>query len=835
MKVNNFSNTIRLIKPFLSDYLREQGINSDTNFTCPFPDHEDSTPSCSLVGDSAAPRGYCYGCGRSFDIFDAVHLYENKPLSGEAWLQDTLRYLAEKYGVEVDVGELTEKEIYRLDTYRAYKLAANLLKHVDLDDAECALAAQEIERRGWSEKTLRALSIGVVPSFPAFRKALRAAGFSARFLDEIDLGRRDIFNPNNLVFTWHDQHGRPVGFTARNLLFESQKEKWQANGCRGNKPKKYNNQHATGVKCNIFKKSSRLYGLFRALKATPPLYIFEGQPDVTTAQHHGLLNCAAVAGGSLSDDHIELLKTLGINDIILCLDGDAEGQKKIQQLLDKKLSGRREFVIKVTTLPEEHDPDSFIREHGVQAFKNLPLHSAFEWQLDRLDDETEPDAMCRSMIPLIVNEPSPVQRELLCRTLSARTGISVTAITDELKQKLDEKAHARSIERQDLLEQMKRRVSMAPSDAERIMDETRHGLQKISRRYDTEILSGDDFITSLDAQKDKEESRTGEYQGFLLGDDLRPLQDVLCGEWSQDQFMLVGGKPNAGKTALLAKIAFSIAMHNDDTTVIYHTIDDTREQLVPRFVSLADGSHRLTQNQVKNPSYWTTQEYPSVEELEPRRTAGYRKVRELAVEGRLIIKDSTHGNTIGFCEALIQHTKERFPNNKILFILDNFHKLKDKGTNDNDASRWKGISENFKEMLERNHVTGLCSMEYTKIQKGVKPNNGNIRESGQIEYDANFLIHLWNELDEHPDNFTLFHKGQHWRGDEIFLPRIEVNVGKNKISEDKSTFYLDFFPACSDYKWVPREDVVDAQNDVRELRQSSGKNSSVSDVLFGGK
>jgi len=64
-----------------------------------------------------------------------------------------------------------------------------------------------------------------------------------------------------------------------------------------------------------------------------------------------------------------------------------------------------------------------------------------------------------------------------------------------------------------------------------------------------------------------------------------------------------------------------------------------------------------------------------------------------------------------------------------------------------------------------------------------------------------------------PDQFTVCHRDVDWRGDAIYLPRVELIVGKNKITEQKRSIFLDFFPAASDYRYVSHDTVVrDAQN-----------------------
>lgn len=820
--ISNISEIVKKLRPFLKEYLEEKGINTSKNFNCINPAHTDSSPSCGIFGTKDDPMVHCFGCGFSGDLIKVAVILDDLPGAGPEWIHKTLKTLATKYNIDFTIGDLTEEQIYELDTYRAYREASKLLKSsgFDKEDEKFKPLFQELEKRKWNENILKDMGIGIVPDYVEFRSALKRAGFSASFLDEIDLGRRDLFNVNNLVFTWFDEKNRPIGFTARNLLFETHKKEAEEQGRKYTEPK-YNNQRTTGLKCNIFQKGKRFYGIDKAIKAMPPLYIFEGQADVITARSKGLYNCVAVAGSSMTTEHILTLKALGIRDIVLCFDGDEVGQTKLASILEDKLAGQQDLKVRVVLLKDNHDPDSFIREFGINAFLELPKLSAFEWRLSKYSEEEDVSTICSQMVPFIVNEPSPLHREQLCKILATRTGFSVKAITEELNILLNAKEYEKSRERSTILDRLQHDLKKNPSNAELILQETKSSLQELSRKYDNTALAEEDFITFLDEQKIKEEKKENKYEGFLLGPDLRSLEDALCGEWTKDVVLFMGGVANAGKSALLCKIAYAIATNNENTCVIYHTIDDSREQLAPRFVSIAEGSTELTINQVRHPNYW--------EKLVPgttkRRSIGYQKVTQLAKEGRLIIKDVTHGGSLAFAEGLIQYYQDKYPDKQVIYFLDNFHKLNDyKGLD--ERIRFKAMSQKLKEIACLYHISAFCTVEYTKLIPGTKPNNNNVAESVQLEYDGNLIMHLFNEVGCLPESFTVCHTAFDWRKEQVYLPRVEVIIGKNKISDYKGSFFLDFWPASSDYRYVHQDIVLEAQSVMKEIRKEKDSKKS---------
>lgn len=816
MHVLDFESVIQQLKPFLPDYLQERGIDIHHKFHCLFPDHKDEHPSANLVGtDTDEPRVYCHSCSRSLDLFDAVQILENKPALGGEWVQDTLKYLADRYGIPVQTTDVTDEQIYEIDTYRAYRAAARLLS--TYEPSENAAYWHEVKKRKWDQEVLQAASVGTVSSYDTFRETLKKQGFSAAFLDEIDISRKDIFNPDNMIFTWKDEKGRPIGFASRNLKFEEQQQTAKANNKKSTTPK-YNNQRTTGLKCNIFQKGRRFYGIDEAIKASSPLYIFEGYADVITARHHGLYNCVAIGGTALHDDHIYLLKQLGIYDVVLCLDGDKAGQSKLAELLENKFAGNRDMRVRVVILPEKHDPDSFIREEGVAAFKMLAHWSAFEWRLNQYTEDTDEENICKQMIPFIVNESSPVAREQQCKALAKRTGVSYKAIVAELNILIDEKQHQKSRARQNVLDKMTYELKNNPSDAETIIQTAQTHLFELTKRHDSDTLSNEDFVRFMDMQKDKEEKNKIGDTGFKLGPELKVLEDALRGEWSDGTFICIGGKPNVGKSAFLSKIATCIAEYNEDVVVLYHTIDDTAEQLLPRFVSILEGSTKLAMNMVRQPKYW--EDVVGLGYIKDKRDYGYSKLRKLALDGRLIVKDVTHGASLPFAESLITYYQDKYPDRRIVYILDNFHKLRDFQGKD-ERVRFKTMSEATKSIALRRKCCIISTVEYTKLPPGIKPNNNNIAESGQIEYDANAIMHLYSEMKDKSDSFTVCHEGLNWQGEKVFMPRVEFILEKNKITDITTSFFLDFYPAASDYKYIDQTQVLEDVKKMKEFRKNA--------------
>jgi DNA primase catalytic core len=535
MKIKNHDEVVTTLRPFLRDYLEEHGLDTSKNFCCINPSHNDKTPSCNII-KTDTNIFYCHGCSVSGDIFTACHYLENKPLVGREFLTDNLIYLAGKYNIEVDSAPLTEEELYRIDTFKAYQYAADYIAQCNnTENFEEAL-----RKREWKKDICFEYGIGTVDEYKKFREYLKSLGFAAGFLDDVDLSREDIFNSDNLIFTIKDERGRPVGFSARNLLYTSDKKSGP----------KYNNSRTTGVKCNIYKKASRLYGIDKLIlkhSKKEVVYIVEGQADVITSVHEGITNCVGLMGSSFSLEQLCLLKDFGFYNICLMLDADETGQKKTLDILDTTLVNQRDLKVSVVCLPEGLDPDDFLRTQGIRAFEKLKHWSAFEWRLNQFPEEMEPETICEKMVPIIANETAAVQRDKLEKALSVHTGLLTTSIHKDVERLLNSHEMEKQRERRNILERLRYSIERYPDNAEVSISEAEGRLFELAKSHNEDSFSEEKYLLDLKLQKEEEETKDGSFPGFLLGYDLRPFEKSLCGDWKKDVWCCLGGSENSGK------------------------------------------------------------------------------------------------------------------------------------------------------------------------------------------------------------------------------------------------------------------------------------------------
>lgn len=819
MAIKNYQEVCDALYLHLEDFLTDHSINTNKLFKCINPAHVDKAASCGLAPSKQV--FHCFGCGFSGNIFHAAHLLDGKPIVGSEFVHETLVPLAEKYKISVEMEPLTEEEIYEMDTYRAYRTASDLV----INGHKHELYKQIITEKGWSDDICKEYGIGCVASYKEFRESLKRHGFQASFLDDIDLDRKEVFGEDRLVFTIKDEHGRPVGFSSRNLSYTDDEK----NGS------KYCNQKSTGVKCNIYRKSSRLYGFDRVLEHNPkggaPIFVFEGYGDVVTAANNGLFNCVALGGLTLTIDQLFLLKKHNFFHIILCLDGDAAGQKRVLELLDNILNGQRDLRVQIVFVPDGLDPDEFVRKEGMPAFLGLKVWDAFEWRLAQFAPTTEPEKICDSMIPFIANEPSYITQEKLCRMLAEATGISLKAISADLERLQNQHAATVARERRTIIDEAIALINREPDSAEGVLSRAIDSLYDLAKKNDEDAFSEQASMHTVMEQQAAQDAKDGKFSGYILGPDLEGLCNALSGNWTEDVWITIGGKENCGKTSLAVKIADAIASHfaDNNAMVIYHSIDDTIPQILPKFVCVNDGSRMLTLNQVDDPPYHIHKKLaaPLAQTLAAQRSDAYAKLLQKMQSGLLVLKDKNDGIGLEYTEQLIRYFRAKFPDRKIVYVLDNFHLLPEAN---GERIVIKHLSNRVKSIATKYHIALITTVEYRKTSE--KPTNEDISETGQISYDANVIMHVYNEshIKGAKANPALIHYHQASDSAEpVLMPIIELNISKNKVSTFKGSLYYKFYTNSSDFAEVSAVAVKEKMDSIRRNK----KGNSLESLPFG--
>jgi DNA primase len=859
------------IRSNLVNYLETHGHHvGNKKFSCINPEHEDSTPSCGIVPDTNDQQFHCFGCNCTGDIFTAAAFIEDKPLTGHGFIHNNFKYLAEMYGIEIPIDEPNPDEQYEMDTYRAYRDAANIL--------QCSSFSDRVQAKlldyNWSKQVKTYLGVGSVASYDDFLTRMKKQhGWSDNFLKEIDLHRKGMFNENNLIFTVKDENGNPVGFACRNLLYEEQRKEYddakalilaenkEDSKDRQNKlsalkhPSKYINsmEHAgdeTAIRNRIYQKSKRLFGLHRARKYTPPLYVFEGYSDCVTAVNAGLQNSCAIGSTSFTRDHLELILGLGIKHIIFVLDADDAGEAgtdRFVKLLEECVGGNIGLRVEIVAMPPDtDDPDNFIRKMGgLKAFKELERTDIFGWALHKaVKTGEDPTTLAERMVNLIINEPSNFVRLHKAEQLAKATGIPQDVVWREVTRLIDSEASQMNEEKTLIAHKAAKELQMHPLAADTILADTLEKIDRVQSKKNGYSVSNtlryiEEIKQVQESDSDIVELKTG-----------WPLFDEWVGGIPKAEcFITIPGKMNQGKSSLLANLAWRLVEYNPgECTVLYHTIDDSLPIFLPRIWSskyqdlnfneeaLGDDGRRTGwySNDFKKAGFYREiyKDFPEVYQQAMTWTD------EMVKNEYLIPEDvSTLAPTLPALENRIKALRQKFPNRKIIVVGDNFHLYDMPGLQDGE-SKTRHMSMFVKGLANRYHATIIMTMELpkTSLLPGVRPRVRAIKGTGGISYDSSLNIGVYNDIKDFGDSAKLvdIKHSQYDPSTKVKphrRPILELVFDKSKINSFDGTIYFRFEPRSGRMDECPMHSDEEGYGQVECRQLTNDYKQSVSDKV----
>ncbi|HXA09061.1 MAG TPA: DNA primase, partial [Chthoniobacterales bacterium] len=324
---------------------------------CPF--HQEKTPSFHV--NPARQSFHCFGCGVGGSVFRFVMDYEHIDFPA------SVRRLAARAGIPVieerggsaedDRQHEARRTLLRLHAEAAEWFHENLLKR------EFAAPARDyLKQRGISSAVVKSWQLGFAPeSWDACLKWALDQGYKRGTILQSGLVKlRDEERPESevydrfrgrLMFPICNDVGEVIAFSGR--ILTSDKE-----------AAKYLNSPETP----LFRKGSILFGLHktkRGLIDADCAIVCEGQLDLITLFEAGLTNVVAPQGTAFTDGQARILKRY-VNEVVLCFDADAAGQKAAERSLEPLLENN--LVVRVAEMPPGEDPDSLVRKEGADKF-----------------------------------------------------------------------------------------------------------------------------------------------------------------------------------------------------------------------------------------------------------------------------------------------------------------------------------------------------------------------------------------------------------------------------------------------------------------------------------
>ena len=404
----------------VSSYLNLTAHGKNYFGVCPF--HDDHSPSMCVSKEKQIYT--CFVCGATGNVFQFIKEYENISFT------EAVKKVALIGGIEVKIDEMKplKKESNLYDIYNL----TNKIYQLNLNTTMGISAKEYLKKRGIDDTIIKEFGIGLSLTKGNIYEALIKKGFDNKDIIKSGLANENGYDlyRNRIMFPLWDLNGKVVGFSGRIY--------------NGENAPKYINSKET----EIFKKGELLYNYHRArneCRRKNEVIIMEGFMDVISAYTHGITNVVAAMGTAITSSNAHLISRMAKN-IILCFDGDDAGIMAANACTNELLKLNVFPNIVVLDKTKGKDPDEYIKNNGIEAFKEKLSHplSVMEFKefynkkgVD-LGDTTSKAEYVKKMILEIDNIKDSILREVSINKLAEETNLGIDFIKSQLKNEIKE-------------------------------------------------------------------------------------------------------------------------------------------------------------------------------------------------------------------------------------------------------------------------------------------------------------------------------------------------------------------------------------------------------------
>src|SRR5215471_11936623 len=355
---------VRFPQTFIEDLKRQADIvrivqdyvalkKAGTNWRAPCPFHKETKPSFNVNPNKE--MFFCFGCHKGGTVFNFIMEMER------VTFPEAIKIVAEKAGVPLPKMIDDDRfEARKRDSDQVIELNQWALQwwQDQLQSRAAAPVRQYLKERGISDETAQTFRLGFAPdSWEALSTHLRQKGASQEQLEKSGLvvkkdegGSYDRFR-GRLIFPVFDVQGRPIAFGGRTL---------DAAG-----DPKYLNSPETPA----YVKGRNLFGLNLTrdeIRRQGFAILVEGYLDLIIPYQFGVRNVVASLGTALTPEQVKLIGRFA-RRVVVNYDGDRAGVQAAKRAIETLLA--EDIEVKVLVLPDNADPDEFIRKYGVTEYQ----------------------------------------------------------------------------------------------------------------------------------------------------------------------------------------------------------------------------------------------------------------------------------------------------------------------------------------------------------------------------------------------------------------------------------------------------------------------------------
>lgn len=420
------------VEEVIGDFVQLKKSGSNYKGLSPFSDER--TPSFMVSPVKQIWKDFSSGKGGNVVSFLMEHEHFNYP--------EAIKYLAKKYGIEIEETEQSEEEKKQVSERESMYLVTEFAKkyfHEQLLKSEKgkAIGLTYFKERGFTDQMIQHFDLGYSPDiWEAFTKEALGKGYQLDYLEKTGMtvvkkaaegGQMKTFDrfKGRVMFPIHSMSGRILGFGGRIL---------------GNNKKTA--KYLNSPESEIYHKSKILYGIYQAKQSIAKedtCYLVEGYTDVIQFHQNGIKNTVASSGTALTAEQIRLINRLTQNIVVL-YDGDAAGTRASLRGIDLILE--QNMNVKICSLPEGEDPDSFSKantEEDLKAYLEENARDFISYKASLLMDEAQNDPIkkaevIRDIMRSIAIIPDDIRQELYLKECQRLMDISEEVLYNTLAQ-----------------------------------------------------------------------------------------------------------------------------------------------------------------------------------------------------------------------------------------------------------------------------------------------------------------------------------------------------------------------------------------------------------------
>ena len=416
------------VEEVIGDFVQLKRSGSNMKGLSPFVNEK--SPSFMVSPVKQIWKDFSSGKGGNSVTFLMEHEHFTYP--------EAIKYLANKYGIEVEETIVTNEDIEQANEKESMYLVSEYARDyfhktmLNTDEGQ-AIGLSYFKERGFTKDTIEKFQLGYSPdSWDAFTKEALGKAYKLEYLEKTGLtivkqedGKTFDRFKGRVMFPIQSMSGRVLGFGGRILTNEK-------------KAAKYLNSPES----EIYHKSKVLYGIFQAKQSIAKLdtcYLVEGYTDVIQFNQSGIENVVASSGTALTPDQIRLVNRL-TNNITVLFDGDAAGLRASIRGIDLILEAG--MNVRVCSFPDGEDPDSFAKNNSYDVLKQYLDENSkdfIQFKADLLVKEANNDPikkaeLIRDMVNSISKISDSIKREVYIKECSRIMDISEEVLYNTLAQ-----------------------------------------------------------------------------------------------------------------------------------------------------------------------------------------------------------------------------------------------------------------------------------------------------------------------------------------------------------------------------------------------------------------